>query len=94
MKTWDIPIGWNVSNTADGASPAKMFGPYQMDFTLSSNGTLRVDKFGHWVSRGLNANPNGPDNGLVVMDDVVYNPVPGAEASSTQNHGGSVIWTY
>ena len=70
MKTWDIPIGWNVSNTADGASPAKMFGPYQMDFTLSSNGTLRVDKFGHWVSRGLRSDPNGPDDGRIFLDGV------------------------
>ena len=98
-KTWDIPIGWDK---VDQSKPlidynpvtAKILGVFHQHFEIYSNGTVRVDKFGHWVSRGLDSNPNGPDNGLVIMDDVVYHPVPGTGASPPQNHGGSVIWTY
>ena len=91
MKTWDIPIGWNVSNTADGASPAKMFGPYQMDFTLSSNGTVRVDKFGHWVSRGLRSDPNGPDDGRIFLDGVEKFWLDDYERWLQEDFGGETI---
>ena len=93
-KTWDIPIGWNVANTAEGASPAKMFGPYQMDFTLSTNGTLRIDKFGHWVSRGASSNPNGPDDGQIFLDGVEKYWWEDIDRWREEDFGGDVIWIY
>ena len=71
-----------------------MFGPYHMDFMLSSNGTVRVDKFGHWVSRSLSSNPDGPDDGVNLLDGNVFNPFAGNPSPPAQNHGGLILWTY
>ena len=97
-KTWDIPIGWNVTTTkiAAEANPdtAKILGVFHQHFEIYSNGTVRVDKFGHWASRGLSSNPAGPDDGLVLLDGNVFNPLTGNQLPSPQNHGGLILWTY
>ena len=85
-KTWDIPIGWNVTTTkiAAEANPdtAKILGVFHQHFEIYSDGTVRVDKFGHWVSRGLSSNPNGPDDGVNLLDGNVFNPVTGNQPPS------------
>ena len=91
-KTWDIPIGWNVLNTSGETPAAKMFGPYQMDFTLSSNGTLRIDKFGHWVSRGVSSDPNGPDDGAVFLDGNRKSWQLDIDRWREEDLNGDVIW--
>ena len=91
-KTWDIPIGWNVLNTSGETPAVKMFGPYQMNFTLSSNGTLRIDKFGHWVSRGVSSDPNGPDDGPVFLDGNLKSWLLDIDRWREEDLNGNVIW--
>ncbi len=98
-KTWDIPIGWDDASKSKpliDANPdtAKILGMFHQHFEIYSNGTVRVDKFGHWASRGLSSNPEGPDDGEVLLDGNVFNPLPGNQSPSTQNHGGLILWTY
>ena len=51
--TWDIPLGWRQRGTQ--GSPYKIGAwPYpQQIINLSEEGTVRIDKCGHWVSRAL-----------------------------------------
>ena len=51
--TWDIPLGWRQRGTQ--GSPYKMGSwPYpQQIINLFEDGTVRIDKCGHWVSRAL-----------------------------------------
>ena len=97
-KTWDIPIGWDVTTTKIAAeenpNTAKILGMFHQYFEIYSNGTVRVDKFGHWVSRSLSSNPNGPDDGVNLLDGNVFSPVAGNPSPSPQNHGGLILWTY
>lgn len=76
MKVWDAPIGWNVKGSRDGDDYVKMIGSssrFRQIFTIGADGTFRLDKFGHWVSRGVSTNPNGPDNGQYVLDGDLRN---------------------
>jgi hypothetical protein len=73
---------------------AKILDVFHQHFESYSNGTVRVDKFGHWVSRSLSSNPNGPDDGVNLIDGNVFNPVAGNQPPSPQNHGGLILWTY
>ena len=97
-KTWDIPIGWDVTTTKIAAeenpNTAKILGMFHQHFEIYSNGTVRVDNFGHWVSRSLSSNPDGPDDGVNLLDGNVFNPFAGNPSPSTQNQGGLILWTY
>ena len=50
--TWDIPLGWRQRGTL--GSPYKIGPCAQQIINLSDDGTVRIDKCGHWVSRALN----------------------------------------
>ena len=65
---WDIPIGWNRLGSLRGTLPVKNVGMFHATFDILMDGTVRVEKFGEWVSRGLSTNPDGPDNGKVFLN--------------------------
>ena len=65
---WDIPIGWNRLGSLRGTLPVKNVGMFHATFDILMDGTVRVEKFGEWVSRGLSTNPEGPDNGKVFLN--------------------------
>ena len=50
--TWRIPTAWKPKDTTNWSYGPIGFGePYLQTFTIDSNGTLRVDKLGHWAER-------------------------------------------
>ncbi len=68
-KTWDIPIGWKGALDL-GETAVKIIGQsntFQQNFELESNGSLRIEKHGHWVKRTLGGNPDAPQ-GHVYLD--------------------------
>ena len=94
VKVWDVPIGWNVKGTTDDSEHAKMIGSsssFQQTFTIGSDGTFRLDKFGRWVSRGISTNPNGPDNGAIFLDGDVRNLVEDIERWREEDNQGEDV---
>ena len=50
--TWRIPVAWRPSSDQGWSAGPVLFGePYLQTFTIDTNGTLRVDKLGHWAER-------------------------------------------
>ena len=51
---WDIPIGWKERGSG-GEAYGMTSSPFmQQVLRLDANGTVRIEKNGHWVSRALN----------------------------------------
>ena len=53
---WDIPIGWKQRDSTGGVYKISSSPFPQQILRLDENGTMRIDKCGHWVSRELNGN--------------------------------------
>ena len=53
---WEIPIGWKQRESTGGVYKISSSPFPQQILRLDENGTMRVDKCGHWASRELNGN--------------------------------------
>ena len=94
VKVWDAPIGWNVKGATDDDDYVEMIGSssrFRQMFTIGSDGTFRLDKFGHWVSRGVSTNPEGPENGQIVLDGSVRNILDDIDRWREENNQGENV---
>jgi hypothetical protein len=55
LMIWHIPWGWRDRNAEPDDLPVKTLKTYyNQTFSITSNGTLSISKFGNTVSRGTN----------------------------------------
>ena len=87
---WDIPLGWNARDRLNGTNAVKIVETVQMKFSIDSNGTVRVEKFDNWASRGLSTNPIGPDDGPVLLNGEKMNPLRDMPNWAEQDRG--LLW--
>ena len=52
---WLIPVGWNERGADEADVPVKTFTTYWQSFSMTSEGTLKVQKLKHYVERGTNS---------------------------------------
>ena len=66
VMSWNVPIGWGYTDTADGVPPEKNFPiQYYSVWTMSPDGTITKSKHGHIISKST--------NGVIRLDGVMVN---------------------
>ena len=52
---WLIPVGWNERGADEADVPVKTFTTYWQSFSMTPEGTLKVQKLKNYVERGTNS---------------------------------------
>jgi len=69
--TWHIPTAWKPRKVANWPYGPIEFGePYLQTFTINADGTMRVDKLGHWAERSPDGSRRrSPNTGVALIPE-------------------------
>ena len=69
--TWHIPTAWKPRKVANWPYGPIEFGePYLQTFTINADGTMRVDRLGHWAERSSDGSRRrSPNTGVALIPE-------------------------